>query len=101
MKINVVNCTQTIYGHVKELKVKGQDFPIMITVEYHVAGNNYVVTESLKLKSEKIKLGFLPVGQKSVPIMGDTAVGNSAMVSYNPDDPREAFITRNVGKANV
>lgn len=101
MKINIANCTQTICGHVKELKVKGQDFPTMITVEYHVAGNNYVVTESLKLKSEKIKLEFLPVGQKRVPIMGDTVVGSSAMVGYNSDDPKESFITHNVGKANV
>lgn len=59
MKINKENCTQTVNGRVKELKVKGQDFPTMITVEYQVAGNNYVVTESLKLKSEKIKLGVL------------------------------------------
>ena len=88
-------------GRVKELKVKGQDFPTMITVEYQVAGNNYVVTESLKLKSEKIKLGFLPIGQKRVPVMGNTAVGSSATVIYNPSNPTEAFITHNVGKTNI
>lgn len=48
MKINKANCTQTVNGTVKELKVKGQDFPTMITVEYQVAGNNYVITESLQ-----------------------------------------------------
>ena len=101
MKINKANCTQTVNGSVKELKVKGQDFPTMITVEYQVAGNNYVVTESLKLKSEKIKLGFLPIGQKRVPVMGNTAVGSSATVSYNPNNPIEAFITHNIGKANI
>ncbi|MDY5738608.1 MAG: hypothetical protein SPK45_01500 [Anaerovoracaceae bacterium] len=101
MKINKANCTHTVNGHVKELKVKGQDFPTMITVEYQVAGNNYVVTESLKLKSEKIKLGFLPIGQKRVPVMGNTAVGSSATISYNPSNPAEAFITHNIGKANI
>lgn len=70
MKINKANCTRTVEGHVKELKIKGQDFPTMISVEYQLAGNTYVVTESLKLKSEKIKLGFLPIGQKRVPVMG-------------------------------
>lgn len=45
MKINKVNCTQTVEGRVKELKVKGQDFPTMISIEYQVAGNSYVVTE--------------------------------------------------------
>lgn len=101
MKINKANCTQTVEGRVKELKVKGQDFPTMISVEYQVAGDSYVVTESLKLKSEKIKLGFLPIGQKRVPAMGSTAVGNPATVSYNPNNSVEAFITHNIGKANI
>ncbi len=48
MKINKANCTRTVEGHVKELKIKGQDFPTMISVEYQLAGNTYVVTESLK-----------------------------------------------------
>jgi hypothetical protein len=101
MKINKANCTQTVEGCVKELRVNGQDFPTMITVEYLVAGNTYIVTESIKVKNEKIKLGFLPIGQKRVPVMGNTTVGSSAMVSYNPNNPVEAFITHNIGKANV
>lgn len=101
MKFNKTNCTQTVIGRVKELKVKGQDFPTMISVAYQVAGNTYVVTESLKLKREKIKLGFLPIGQKRVPTMGNTAVGTSAMVNYDPNNPAESFITNNIGKANI
>lgn len=101
MKINKANCTQTVTGLVKSLKVKGQDFPTMISVEYQVGGNIYVITESLKLKSEKIKLGFLTIGQKKVPTMGNTTVGSAAMVSYNPNDPAEAFITNNIGKINI
>lgn len=101
MKINKANCTQTVEGRVKELKVKGQDFPTMISVEYQVADNTYVVTESLKLKSEKIKLGFFPIGQKRVPVMGNTVVGSSATVNYNPSNPAESFITHNIGKANI
>ena len=101
MKINKANCTQTVEGRVKELKVKWLDFPTLISVEYQVADNIYVVTESLKLKSKIIKRGFLPIGQKRVPVMGNTAVGSSATVSYNPNNPVEAFITHNIGKANV
>ncbi|MGN0342018.1 MAG: hypothetical protein ACI4DO_04415 [Roseburia sp.] len=101
MKVNKANCTQTMVGYVKELKVKGQDSPTMISVEYKVDGNNYVVTESLKLKSAKIKLGFLPIGQKRVPVMGNTVVGSSAMVSYNPCNPAESFITNNNGKTSI
>lgn len=70
MKINKANCTQTVEGRVKELKVKGQDFPTMVYVEYQVADNTYVVTESLKLKSEKIKLGFLSIGLNKLNVSG-------------------------------
>ena len=101
MKISKANCIQTVEGRVKELKVRGQDFPTMISVEYQVAGNSYVVTESLKLKSVKIKFGFLPIGQKRVPVMGNTAVGSTVSVNYNPSNPLEAYITNNIGKVNV
>lgn len=80
MNISKTNCTHTVNGRVKEL---------------------YAVTESLKFKSEKIKFGFLPIGQKRVPAMGKTAVGSSATVSYNPSNPTEAFITHNIGKTNI
>ena len=53
MKINKANCTQTVEGRVKELKVKGQDFPTMVSVEYQVADNTYVVTESLSSKAKR------------------------------------------------
>lgn len=101
MKINKANCTQVAEGRVKELKVKGLDFPTVISVEYSVAGMSYVVTESLKLRNEIIKLGFLPIGQKKVPAMGSTSVGAATVVSYNPDNPSEAYITHNTGKGNI
>ena len=101
MKANHSNCTEVILGTIKNLRVKGQDCPTMITVEYQVNGTSYEITEPLKLKSEKIKLGFLPIGQKRVPVMGNTAVGNTAMVNYNPNNPSEAFITNNIGKATI
>lgn len=101
MKINKENCTQTVDGRVKRLDIRGQDFPTMVTVEYQVAGVNYTVTESLKMRGEKMKLGFLTIGLKRIPAMGNTAVDSAASVSYNPDNPAEAFITYNVGKANI
>ena len=101
MKIKKSNCTETTQGIIKGLKSKGMDFPTMVTVEYQVNGVNYEVVESLKLKSEVIKFVFLPIGQNRVPTMGDTRVGSAAQVNYNPMNPKEAFITKNTGKANV
>lgn len=101
MNVAKNKCTEKVIGKVKNLKIKGQDFPTQITVEYQVSGTKYEVTESLKMKSEKIKLGFLTIGQKRVAAMGDTRVGSDAWVNYNPNAPEESFITNNIGKANV
>lgn len=101
MKITNSNCTDTTFGTIKSLKIKGHDFPTLITVEYQVDGKSFEITESLKLKSEKIKLGFLPVGQKRVSVIGNIEVGSSVKVNYNPSNPLEAFITDNIGKANI
>lgn len=101
MKIEKDNCTQTVIGKVKALKSKGLERPTVITVEYQVNGNYYEVSESVKLRSEIIKLGFLPIGQKRIPVMGNASVGSDAEVNYNPRNPSEAFITKNIGKFNI
>ena len=95
------NCTAITSGTVVNIKVKGLDFPTMISVSYTVNGSTYELTESIKLKSEKIKLGFLTIGQKRVAIMGNTTIGSIVRVNYNPDNPAEAYLTDNIGKANV
>lgn len=91
----------TVNGVVKKLISRGLDRPTLISVEYQVNGITYEVTESIKLESETVKLGFLPIGQKKKPVMGATKVGSLASISYNPQNPSEAFITHNVGKINV
>lgn len=91
-------CTETTIGKIKNLKNKGLESTTLITVEYQVEGIYYIITESVKLKSRMIKLGFLPIGQKKVPVMGDISVGRPAMVNYDPSDPSKAFITKNIGK---
>ncbi len=73
----------------------------MVTVEYVVDGKNYKITESIKWKCELIKIDFLPIGQKCYAKMGATTVGSTAEISFNPNNPAEAFITKNVGKINV
>ncbi len=101
MKVNKANCTAITSGTIVDLRVKGLDFPTVITVRYEAGGRTYEIEDSIKLRSEAIKIGFLPVGQKRVPVMGSTSVGSAARVSYNPADPAEAFLTDNIGKCNV
>lgn len=47
-----------INGVVVDLKIKGIDSPTIVTVEYEIEGVKYTIKETLKLKSEVIKLGF-------------------------------------------
>lgn len=101
MKVNRELCSSIIVGKIVNLKIKGQDFPTIIEVQYEVNNNIYTISESIKLKSEKIKIGFLPIGQKKVPILGDTRVGSVVRVAYNDNNPQEAYLIDNVGKINV
>ncbi|SFI09830.1 hypothetical protein SAMN04487830_12229 [Pseudobutyrivibrio sp. OR37] len=91
------NCTAITTGKIKELRSRGLNKATMIIVEYCVDGVTYEVQEGIKLKSEAIKIGFIPIGQKKSPVMGDVSVGSNTSISYNPQNPAEAFITNNRG----
>lgn len=101
MKKKRQQCFAIAIGAISNIKARGQDFPTMITVQYEVNGQIYEVTESIKLKSEKIKCGFFTVGLKRVPVIGNTAIGNPARVSYDPNNPTDAYLTDNIGKSNT
>lgn len=90
-----------VIGAIVSLRVRGQDFPTEITVQYTVDGIDYSITETIKLKSEKIKLGFIPIGQRRVPRMPETHVGGRALVYYDPANPEKAFLAENQGLSNV
>ena len=100
MGINRANCTCTVMGVISFHKDKGLDMPTIIKVEYQVNGITYTIKDTVKLKCSAIKIGFLPIGMNKEPVMGDTRVGSPAMVSYNPNNPAEAFITHNTGFIN-
>ncbi|HHU53185.1 MAG TPA: hypothetical protein GXZ43_03790 [Clostridiaceae bacterium] len=100
MKRKKKRCTANTTGQIVNIRSKGLDCPTIITVQYQVDNQLYEVKESIKLRSEIIKLGFLPIGQRKIPVMGNTAVGNPARVSYNPDNPSDAYLTDNIGIMN-
>ncbi len=93
-------CTGEVVGTIVKTERKGMEMPTMITVEYVVDGVCYAVKESVKLKSEAIKIGFLPIGQKKTPRMGKIAIGHTTTVCYNPEQPEMAYIKENVGIMN-
>ena len=67
------------------------------TAEYFVDGKKYEIEEVLIVKSRPIKLGFLPIGQITEPVIGPVSDGSEVEISYNPDKPWIAFMTGNKG----
>ncbi len=94
------NCTETCRGIIKEIKIKGIDFPSKIIVEFEVSGRIYEISENLVTKPQKIKLGFIPIGYKTKSLIEiktgiSATVGNNVNVKYNADNPNEAYLPDN------
>ena len=87
-------------GKVIFLKSKGLNSPIIITVEYLVNCISYSIKKTMKLKSEPIKLGAIPIGQRKVPIIGKVRIGSSVYVKYDLNNPTKALIEGNDGFIN-
>jgi len=89
-----------VNGRIVEFKVKGQDFPSVVKVEYEVDGKKYEITETVKLIGKAIKFGFLPIGQKKIPKI-DCTIGNVVSILYDEKYPEKAHIEGNDGIINV
>lgn len=93
-------CTAAAMGEVVALADKGLEQPTVITVRYTVAGQEHQLEESLKLKTEAIRLCGIPVGQRKVPAMAHARVGGTVAVMYDPAAPDTAFLPENIGRIN-
>lgn len=100
LKVNKKRCILKTNGTIVNIEHKGLECPTLITVEYVVNSNIYSIRESVKLKSELIKLWIIPIGQRQVPVLPNVGIGAVVEVSYNPNKPTEAFITDNIGIIN-
>ena len=82
-------------GIITKFRLRGVDSSSVITVAYEVDGVEYSVTESVRRKSEAIRLGRIPIGQRQVPVMGAVVEGTKVTVIYDPKDPKKAVIGEN------
>lgn len=82
-------------GDHHRISSRGVDSSSVITVAYEAGGVAYSVTESVRMKSETIRLGPIPIGQRQVPVMGAVEEGTKVTVIYDPKDPRKAVIGEN------
>lgn len=88
-------------GVISDVRIRGGEFPFLATVKYSVDGIEYEFVEDLKLKSMMIKLGPIPIGQRKVPVMPNSNVGDRVAVCYDPQDPSKAHLRDNVGIMNA
>lgn len=101
---NNKKCNKECLGTIKELKIKGLDYPTKITVEYIVDGKTYILKENLIMKPyKKNYLWFIPIGYKTKSLIelrtgAKAVVGNSVKVKYEDSDPNNAYLVDNVGK---
>ena len=86
-------------GTVVRFRMGGIDRPSSVCVRYEVDGRTYECRETVKLKSELIKIGPVPIGQRK---RGKIAmrVGSKVRVAYLPSDPSKAILADNTGLMN-
>lgn len=84
-------------GTVEDIKLKGLNHPWVITVSYNVNGQDYMVKETVKLKTETLRAGRIPIGQKKTFVMGDVKAGDEIMVRYDEKRPEKAIVEGNDG----
>lgn len=87
-------CTNEVEGFIVRLQRKNNLY--LVHVRYEVDGEVYALKESLKFKSELIKLGPIPIGQRKIRRLPDCSVGVRVKVRYNPNNVFEAYLVDNI-----
>ena len=94
-------------GKIKEIKVKGLDYPSTIIVNYEVDNKTYEIKENLVLKKNITKkISFIPIGYTTKRLIElksgvPAKVGNSVKVKYCSSDPSKAFLPDNDSKTTL
>lgn len=86
-------------GTVVRFRMGGIDCPSSVCVRYEVDGRTYECRETVKLKSELIKIGPVPIGQRKRGKIA-SRVGSKVRVAYLPSDPSKAILADNAGLMN-
>ena len=93
--------TLLVKAQVADIIRKGSDFPDVVCAVYSVNGKQYTVKETLKLKSEAIKIAGVPIGTKKIYVLGSIKKGDTVTVRCDERDPSKAIIDGNDGFVNV
>ena len=99
--MNKKTCDKECVGIIKDIIIKGCDFPEVLVVQYEVNKIQYEIKENLVMKPyEKKKIGFIPIGYTLKSLIEiktgiPAIVGNNVKVKYCSSDPSIAFLPDN------
>lgn len=95
--MNKKNYTAETKGTIVKSLLASTESP-RLTVSYTVNGQDYTITENITSKSEAIKIGFIPIGQRKIWQVKKINVGEELTIIYDPHNPKNAHIKGNDGK---
>ena len=84
-------------GTIQFTGIRGNSSCEYISVAYDVDWISYMVTETMKVRHEAMKIGKIPVGQRIYYVLGQVKVGDQIWVHYLPQDLAKAIIPENYG----
>lgn len=102
--MNKKSCNKKCNGIIKEIVIKGINFPTIICVEYRVDDKIYELGENFTMKKEKnIVVKFIPICYKTKSLIeiktGIKAITvNKVNIKYEESNPNNVYLTDNVGK---
>lgn len=94
-------CMVGTMGTVVQIQDHGIEEPTVVSVGYSVNGNNYRLTETLKVKDERWRFRHFRAARKKRFVMGRVKVGSKVRVMYSPQHPAKAFLRDNIGVWSV
>lgn len=93
----LVKYTGQTQGQIERISHRGIDGPWVIAARYTVDGQTYRIKETAKLKSQTIKIGKLPIGQKKTFVLGQICEGDFVTILFDEQKPQHALILGNEG----
>lgn len=84
-------------GRVVRIKPGIGHQPAVLFVSYEADGNQYEISETVKLRSQAIRFHGIPIGQQKTWRLGPLQVGDPVTVQYLCENPAFALIAGNDG----
>lgn len=89
-------CTGSTIGCVKAIYPEVNGVPSAILAEYIVNGITHIAFEYIATANKQKKNGFFGRKRENVSALKNICVGSQVSISYNPNNPDEAFLTDNI-----